>query len=348
MDFSFTSFLNLLLHNRTFFIISALTLVVIFINGWTDAPNAIITCVTGKCLSLKQSVCMAAIFNFLGTLCITSVNCSVTGTILNLANFDADQNQALPALCAALAAIVIWAVLAWFFGIPTSESHALIAALTGAAIALQRSVSAAGVNAWAKVFAGLALALLGSTVLGFLLTYISTLFARKHDITAICKKGQIVASACAAFAHGAQDGQKFIAIFILGSTLTGFFPSSNLTHNIPLWLIILCCTFISLGTLCGGARIIKKVGTQMVQLTAIEGFVTDIASVLCLLLATLTGLPVSTTHTKSSAMVGAALCNRQAPISWPIVSELVLTWLCTFPACGFLGFLLSDFFLKLI
>lgn len=139
-----------------------LTIGVIFVNGWTDAPNAIATCVSTRCMEVRAAILMAAVFNFFGVLVMSLVNSSVAMTIRNMVNFGGDNEKASIALCAAMAAIVIWAVGAWYFGIPTSESHALIAGLSGAAIALQGGIAGINLHEWVKVLYGLVL----STVLG--------------------------------------------------------------------------------------------------------------------------------------------------------------------------------------
>ena len=149
-----------------------LTLCVIFVNGWTDAPNAIATCVSTRSMDVDAAIVMAAVCNFVGVLVMTMINSTVAMTITNMVNFGGQSSQALIALCAALFAIVFWAVLAWYFGIPTSESHALIAGLSGAAIALQGGIDGINPEEWIKVIYGLGL----STILGFFSGYFSCRF----------------------------------------------------------------------------------------------------------------------------------------------------------------------------
>ncbi|MDR2647824.1 MAG: inorganic phosphate transporter, partial [Oscillospiraceae bacterium] len=134
---TFAAFLSSLATNPVLFVTVLLTLGVVFVNGWTDAPNAIATCVSTRSLGARPAILMAAVCNFLGILVMTSINATVAQTIYNMVDFGENTQDAVTALCAAMAAIVLWAVAAWFFGIPTSESHALIAGLTGAAIAIQ-------------------------------------------------------------------------------------------------------------------------------------------------------------------------------------------------------------------
>jgi PiT family inorganic phosphate transporter len=146
-----------LFSNPALFITVLLTAGVIFVNGWTDAPNAIATSISTRSISPRSAIHMAAVFNFLGLLFMTSVNTSIVSTIYNMVDFGGNAHDALVALCAAMFAIVIWATAAWYFGIPTSESHALIAGLTGAAIALQKGLSGINGSEWVKVLYGLVL-----------------------------------------------------------------------------------------------------------------------------------------------------------------------------------------------
>ena len=163
MTISFIDFIYGLTHNIPLLITVILTLGVILVNGWTDAPNAIATCVSTRAITPKAAILMAAVFNFLGVFVMTIINANVAETIYNMVDFGGDSGEALIALCAALFAIVLWSTAAWYFGIPTSESHALIAGISGAAIALQGGLKGINGNEWMKVIYGLVL----STILGF-------------------------------------------------------------------------------------------------------------------------------------------------------------------------------------
>ena len=211
MTILFEDFINQLITNPTLAVTVLLTLGVILVNGWTDAPNAIATAVSTRSIRPRVAILMAAIFNFLGVLVMTMVNSSVAMTIYNMVDFGGDPHTALVALCAALFAIVIWATLAWYFGIPTSESHALIAGISGAAIALQGNFSGINGSEWVKVLYGLVF----STVLGFgmgfavvkLVEFICKDIDRRKTL-GFFKGAQVFGSAAMAFMHGAQDGQK--------------------------------------------------------------------------------------------------------------------------------------------
>ena len=328
---------------------SILTLGVIFVNGWTDAPNAIATCVSTRAINVRKAIIMAAIFNFLGVLIMTSVNASVAMTIYNMVDFGGDADASLIALCAAMAAIVIWAAASWYFGIPTSESHALIAGISGAAVAIQNSFDGINGGEWIKVIYGILLSAVLGFVLGFAVSKLTAYcFRSRNRIRAnrFFSSAQIAGGAAMAFMHGAQDGQKFMAIFLLGAAFSSG-QSDASSFTVPLWLMILCSAVMGLGTSIGGYRIIKSVGMDMVKLKPYQGFFADLAATLCLLFSSLTGIPVSTTHTKTTAIMGVGAAKSMSRVNWKIVKEMVLTWVFTFPGCGLLGFVTAKIFLKI-
>lgn len=349
MSITFSEFLGQVFTTPSFFIITLLISGVILVNGWTDAPNAIATCVSTRCLSPKKSILMAAVFNFLGVFTMTLINSTVAETIYNIVDFGNDTTSALTALCAALIAIVTWAVLAWLFGIPTSESHALIAGLSGSAIALQGGIAGINASEWIKVLYGLVI----STVLGFGMGYLIT-----KIIESICKnidrrktikffKGtQIVGGASMAFMHGAQDGQKFMGVFLLGISLANGYAGVN-TFSIPIWLMIVCSFLMTLGTSIGGYKIIKTVGMKMAKLEVYQGAAADISSAACLLISSISGVPVSTTHTKTTAIMGVGASKRLSNVNWAVVKDMVLAWVLTFPGCGILGYLATLVFMRI-
>lgn len=335
--------------NPMLLVSTVLTLGVILVNGWTDAPNAIATCVSTRAIGVRKAIVMAAIFNFLGVLVMTTINSSVAMTIYNMVDFGGDAHLSLIALCAAMAAIVIWATAAWYFGIPTSESHALIAGISGAAVAIQNSFSGINGAEWMKVIWGILLSTVLGFVLGFITSKLTVLIFRNQNRMKSEKffsRAQVVGGGAMAFMHGAQDGQKFMAIFLLGAAFAGG-NSTTSEFTVPIWLMVLCSAVMGLGTSIGGYRIIKSVGMDMVKLKPYQGFSADLAATLCLLLSSLTGIPVSTTHTKTTAIMGVGAARRMSNVNWGVVKELILTWVCTFPGCGLLGYLMAKLFLIL-
>lgn len=349
MDLSLSFFMQQMAQEPVLMVTVFLTLCVILVNGWTDAPNAIATCVSTRSMNVNLAIVMAAVFNFAGVLVMTVLNSTVAMTITNMVNFKGNTSDALIALCAALVAIVIWATLAWYFGIPTSESHALIAGLSGAAIALQGGMSGINGAEWMKVIYGLVL----STILGFFSGYcvckLTQFLFRKKDrrrTDGFFKYAQIGGAAAMAFMHGAQDGQKFMGVLLLGIFLVNGKSGSGAVV-LPIWMMLLCSVVMGLGTSIGGKKIIKSVGMDMVRLEKYQGFSADLAGAFCLLLSSLFGIPVSTTHTKTTAIMGVGAVKRLSAINFKVVKEMVLTWVLTFPGCGLIGFLMAKLFMMI-
>ena len=218
MDVTFSSFLGQIVSNPVLAVTVILALGAIFVNGWTDAPNAIATCVTTRCMPARAAILMSAAFNFLGVLIMTHFNASVANTISHIVDFGGNSTMALACLCAALFSIVVYGATASRFGIPTSQSHSLIAGLTGAAIALG-GANSVNVHEWMKVIYGLALSIGLGFVMGWVLCkLVSILFAaaNRRRANAFFKYAQIASAAAMSFMHGAQDGQKFIGVLFLG------------------------------------------------------------------------------------------------------------------------------------
>jgi len=347
LTITLSEFFSQAITNPALLITALLTMGVILVNGWTDAPNAIATCVSTRAMSPRSAILMAAVFNFLGVLFMTLVNATVAQTIYNMVDFGGDPHEALTALCAALFAIVVWATAAWAFGIPTSESHALIAGVSGAAIAMHNGLSGINGGEWVKVLYGLGLSTLLGFVMGWVTVKLIEVICRRLDrrkTSSFFQGAQVCGGAAMAFMHGAQDGQKFMGIFMLGIFLArGQGDVSSFV--IPMWMMILCSAVMGLGTSIGGYRIIKAVGMDMVKLEQYQGFSADLAAAGCLLISSLTGIPVSTTHTKTTAIMGVGAAKRVSSVNWSVVKEMVLTWVLTFPGCGLIGFLMAKLFM---
>ena len=347
MEFGFQSFINGMTSNPMFLVTVLLTLGVIFVNGWTDAPNAIATCVTTRCLSVRKSILMSAIFNFLGVFIMTMINSSVASTISNMVDFGDNAQNATIALCAALFSIVVYSVGASYFGIPTSESHSLIAGITGSAIAVQ-GFNGINMGEWAKVLIGLVLSLGLGFFSGYLICKLVTvIFARadRRRTNGFFRGAQIFGAAAMSFMHGAQDGQKFIGVLFLGLTLVNGQSEMSGEIPIPIWLMILCSVIMAVGTSVGGEKIIKSVGMDMVKLEKYQGFAADLSAAFCLFLSSTFGIPVSTTHTKTTAIMGVGAVRRLSAINFGVVKEMILTWIFTFPGCGLISFLMAKLFM---
>lgn len=347
MEFTFAWFISEVTANPVLLITVLLTLGVIFVNGWTDAPNAIATCVATRAMTPRAAVLMSAVFNFFGVLVMTLISPMVAMTIKNMVVFDSGNQEAIIALCAALFAIIVWATAAWYFGIPTSESHALIAGLSGAAIALHNGLGGINGAEWIKVLYGLLLSTILGFASGFLFTKLTMFLFRNTDrrkTTGFFKGAQICGGAAMSFMHGAQDGQKFMGVLILSVFLANGSDSTGAVA-LPLWMMLLCSIVMAFGTSIGGYKIIKAVGMDMVKLEQYQGFSADLAAASCLLLSSLFGIPVSTTHTKTTAIMGVGATKRLSAINFRVVKEMVLTWVLTFPGCGLIGYVMAKLFI---
>ena len=315
---------------------AGLAAAVILVNGATDASNAIAAAVGSGAISFPRATALAAVGNLVGAIGAFVLSGAVARTIGGIADFGARPQQALTALCSALAAIVIWALAAWRFGIPTSESHALVAALAGAALAMPGGWANLRPGPWTQVALGLVL----SVGLGLWLGRASARVLRRSPNLgdSFYRRAQVAGACLTALLHGAQDGQKFLGVLLLGASLV---MGDNSLPAAPLWLAGLCALTMALGTALGGRRIVERVGRDLVPLTLREGFAADLGSGAALILCTVLGLPVSTTHTKTAAILGAG-CEEGSHPNLACARSIGLAWLLTFPGCGALGYLLAS------
>ena len=350
MDLSFGYFWEQMTQNPLLFIAVGLTLGVILVNGWTDAPNAIATCVVTRCLSPRLAILMAAVFNFLGVFIMSMVNATVAQTITKMVDFGTNSREAIVALSAALFAIVLWAILAWVFGIPTSESHALIAGLTGGAIALHGGLQGVNGSEWVKVIYGLVISVFLGFILGFIVCRIVVMVFRniqRNKTEKFFRGAQIGGAAAMSFMHGAQDGQMFMGVILLSILLVNGQSAENVEVEMPIWLMAVCSVVMGVGTSIGGKKIIKSVGMDMVKLEKYQGFSADLAASVSLLISSVFGIPVSTTHSKTTAIMGVGAERRLSAINFSVVKEMVVTWILTFPGCGLIGFIMTKIFMAM-
>ena len=348
MDLSFSYFWEQMMSNPLLLMAVVLTLGVILVNGWTDAPNAIATCVVTRCLSPRLAILMAAVFNFLGVFIMSLVNATVAQTITKMVDFGTNSHEAIVALSAALFAIVLWAILAWVFGIPTSESHALIAGLTGGAIALHGGFEGVNGAEWVKVIYGLVISVILGFLLGFVICKIVVIIFRniqRNKTETFFRFAQIGGAAAMSFMHGAQDGQKFMGVILLSILLINGQSADNVSVEMPIWLMAVCSIVMGVGTSIGGKKIIKSVGMDMVKLEKYQGFSADLAASVALLISSVFGIPVSTTHAKTTSIMGVGAVRRISAINFSVVKEMAVTWILTFPGCGLIGFIMTKIFM---
>ena len=291
-----------------------LVLCVILVNGWTDAPNAIATAVGSGAMSFRPAVALAAVCNFAGVTLACLLFPAVAATMEHLVRFSSPA-ATRAGLCGALLAVIVWGVAAWRFGLPTSESHALLAGLSGAALALGAEIQP---SAWGAVAAGLMLSLPAGAVTGRVIC--RNLAGIPHNPMF----WQRFTAALTAFLHGAQDGQKFLPLLLMAYGVSATQP--------PLSFLFLTAAVMALGTALGGKPIVEKIGHELAHLTPTQGLSADLATGVVLGACSLLGLPVSTSHAKVAAICGAS--SRPQP---GVVGQLLLVWVLTFPACMGLG-----------
>lgn len=344
MTVSFFDFIHNMINMPSLLIITILISAVMFINGCLDVPNAVATCVGTRSLEPKKALILAAVFDFLGILVMTIISSKVAETVFNIANFDSSVSNNLITLCSGLIGIVLWCIISWILGIPSSQSHAMLAGISGAAIALQGSLAGINFDEWKKVLFGLIVINLFAFFLGFLITKVIEIICKNMDrrkTNRFFKDTQISGAMIMCFMNGAQDGQKFMAFLLLAIVLSNGNTQSLSDFSVPLWLIIYCSSLIALGAIIGGLRIIKTVGLKVAKVERYQGTAADISSALCLFVSSIFGIPVSSTHTKNSAVIGVGASKGLSKVNWRVARNMVLTWLFTFPCCGLLGFLVT-------
>ena len=297
-----------------------------FVNGWTDAPNAIATVVGTRALSPRGALAMASVFNLLGVLSGTAVAATIGKDIID------PSAVTLTTVGGAMVGIVVWSSVAARWGIPTSESHALVAGLAGAGLA-SAGPSVLVWTGWQKVMIGLVF----SSVFGFvggssvmLAIYWLCRKATPGKVRRVFRWLQIASAAFMAFSHGSNDGQKFMGALTLALVLAGVLP----TFVIPLWVIGLCALVMALGTSIGGWRIMRTLGMRLTNLKTHQGFAAETAAAGTITVASALGVPLSTTHTISTAIMGVGALHGLRAVRWGITKELVTAWVLTFPICA--------------
>ena len=349
MDLSFGNFISQLIENPVLILITILINIVIFLNGWSDIPNALTTSITTRSLSPKAGLVLAGFSNFAGIFIMAFIGTNVAQTIYKITSFGNDTHYALLALCTALIAIVIWCLIAWFIGIPTSQNHALVAGLTGASIAINNGINGIDFAQWKKVLYGLFIATIAGFLLGFIISRIIEIICKDIDrrkAIPFFKKSQVLGDAAMIFMNGLQDSQKFLALLVMGIFLANGTTQAE-KFTIPLWMLFICFIVMTIGTCIGGKRIIKSIGLKMTNVETYQGTAADIASFLCLIFSTLSGIPASTNQTKTTALMGVSASRRLSSVNWNIAKNIIITWVVTFPGCGILGYLFTEFLIKI-
>ncbi|MDF0478825.1 inorganic phosphate transporter [Vagococcus sp. PNs007] len=295
------------------------------INGFHDTANAIATSVSTKALKPKHAIILAAVMNFLGAVSFTGVAKTITSGIVDPVKLD---NMQLVLLAALLSAI-IWNLVTWYYGIPSSSSHALIGSIAGAAIASE-GFGAIKYSGFIKIFGGLIISPFIAFIVGYIVYSIIKTIFKNHNLSRANKNFrifQILTAALQSYTHGTNDAQKAMGIITMALMANGMQSGDEVQH----WVQIACATAMAIGTSIGGWKIIKTVGGKIMKIKPVTGVAADVSSVLVIFSATLFHLPVSTTHVISSSIMGVGTSHRPKGVKWDTGKRMLFTWIITLP-----------------
>lgn len=302
-----------------------------FINGFHDTANAIATSVSTRALSPRMAIILASVMNFVGAMMFTGVAKTIGGKVADPATLTYGVQIVIATLIAAIA----WNLITWWFGIPSSSSHALIGSLAGAVIAAE---GFGGVNA--SGFTSIVQALIFSPLIAFSVGFIvmwllKRIFARAnpHSVNKGFRTMQIVTAAVQAFSHGTNDAQKAMGIITFALVAASYQD----TLDVPFWVKVSAATAMALGTSVGGWKIIKTMGTKIFKIEPVNGFAADTTSAAVIMTATFAHFPVSTTHVITSAILGVGSAKRFSDVKWNVAGRIVSAWLITIPISALLA-----------
>jgi inorganic phosphate transporter, PiT family len=316
-----------------------------FINGFHDTANSIATVIATRVLSPWTAILMSATLNFVGALTGQAVAKTITS---GLVSTDAIKQlgfaSAQVLVMSALIGAIIWNLITWYFGIPSSSSHALVGGVVGAGVAALGT----GNVIWSGLVQKILLPLILSPLTGFivsllLMRLLYRLFAdaSPHRVGTVFRRGQVFSSAFMAFSHGSNDAQKTMGVITLALFSAGFELSVDKqgSPNVPVWVIVVAATAMGTGTAAGGWRIIHTMGHRMVHLEPIHGFAAETTAATIIETASRLGFPLSTTHVISSCILGVGAARRISGVRWNVAFNIVRAWIFTIPVCATLGFL---------
>src|SRR6059036_4071704 len=336
----------------TFLIVVIAAIIFEYSNGFHDAANAIATVVSTKVLTPRQAIAMAAFFNLTGALLGGAVASTIGKGLV-------DTNVVtMPTVLSAVVAAFAWNITTWWFGLPSSSSHALIGGLCGAAVATARgdwSVIKWNAGVWPKVVVPMITSPFAGFIFGALLMFLLFVALQRftpHLVHSLFGKLQIFSAAWMAHSHGTNDAQKTMGIITLalftGTKAGSFdhFPAwldflKTPVFVLPKWVIGLCAVTMAIGTAAGGWRIIRTLGHRMVKLQPVHGFAAETTAALIIQGASYYGIPLSTTHVISTSIMGVGAVKRFSGMRWTVVERIIWTWLFTLPASGLIGYVLE-------
>ncbi|MBE9916858.1 inorganic phosphate transporter [Paenibacillus donghaensis] len=302
-----------------------------FINGFHDTANAIATSVSTRALKPRTAIILAAVMNFFGAILFTGVAKKIGGSVADPSTLD----NGIEVVIATLLAAIIWNLLTWWLGIPSSSSHALIGALAGAVFVGAGSDHVKW-SGFVEIVEGLLLSPLIAFVMGYIImTILKWIFGRMspHTVNKGFRTMQIITAAAQSFTHGTNDAQKAMGIITFALVTSGHLQNLE----VPLWVKIAAATSMALGTSIGGWKIIKTMGTKIFKIEPINGFAADFTSATVIFGATLLHLPVSTTHAVTSAILGVGSAKRFSEVKWSLAGRIVMTWFITIPISAILA-----------
>ncbi len=314
-------------------ILIALALIFDFLNGFHDSSNIVATMIASRALSGRQALMITAVAHFIGPFLFgVAVATTLGNDILN------DKALDLSVIFAALIASIIWNLITWWLGIPSSSSHALVGGLIGAAV-IEDGFGVIKLAGLGKVIVALAISPPIGLIGGFLVMKLIVLLARgaTPSINTVFKRSQIITAVALALSHGTNDAQKTMGIITMGLVTSGVLS----TFSVPLWVIALSAGAIALGTATGGWRLIKTLGSKFFKVRPVHGFATQVASATVILSAALVGGPVSTTQVVSSTIMGVGSAERVSKVRWGTAEQIVVTWLTTIPSAAIMAALIA-------
>ncbi|WP_027405647.1 inorganic phosphate transporter [Anaerovibrio sp. RM50] len=310
-------------------IVIVLALAFDFINGFHDTANAIATSVSTRAISPSRAIMMAAVLNFFGAMVSTGVAKTIGGDIV-VGHIDQ------PIIIASLTGAIIWNLLTWKIGLPSSSSHALVGGLIGGVLMSDMGMAGLNFNGIGKIVIALVTSPLVGMVIGYIIMNLMFQFFQNSSPSKVnhrFKKMQIVTAATMAFSHGSNDAQKSMGIITLALVSGGVLQE----FEVPLIVKVLCATAMAVGTSVGGWSIIKTVGGKIIKLEPINGFAADLNSSITIFTATLLHLPVSTTHVVSGSIMGVGAAKRIKAVRWGVAQQMVMAWVLTIPCTAAMG-----------
>jgi PiT family inorganic phosphate transporter len=302
-----------------------------YVNGFHDTANAIATCVSTRALSVKNAIIMAAVLNFTGAMISTKVASTIGKGIVD------PENVTQMVVLAGIIGAIIWDLITWYYGLPSSSSHAIIGGIMGAVIA-HTGMATLHWNGLEKIILALIISPVIGTTLGFFFMVVMMWCFRNSSPYILNKRFrrmQILSAAVMAFSHGTADAQKSMGVITLALVSYGYLR----VFQVPPWVMVICATAMALGTAAGGWRIIKTVGRDFVKLQPVHGFCVETASAGVILGAASFGLPTSTTHVITSAILGVGLSKRMSAVNWVIAYRILGAWVFTIPASGIMAYI---------